>query len=103
MGKRRYNAKARQVVKTNIDNSETNEIKLEFTSNEYGSSDVSNLLVLPSKKRQTKVIADKKEKTRFLSKAQRKKLEKVVEKKKKKENVSILTLCVVIKLSYTYR
>ncbi|KAJ8712729.1 hypothetical protein PYW08_008033 [Mythimna loreyi] len=86
MGKGRYNAKARQVVKTNIDNSQTNEIHLEFATNEYGASDTTNLLALPSKKRDTKVIKEKKEKTRFLSKAQRKRLEKIVEKKKKKEN-----------------
>ncbi|CAH0595090.1 unnamed protein product [Chrysodeixis includens] len=86
MGKSRYNAKARQVVKTNIDNSQTNEIHVEFASNEYGSTDSSNLIALPSKKRESKVVKDKKEKTRFLSKAQRKRLEKIVEKKKKKEN-----------------
>ncbi|CAK1541697.1 unnamed protein product [Leptosia nina] len=86
MGKNRYNAKARQVVKTNVDNTKTNEIKLEFVSNEYGSEDPSNLLALPSKKRQTKVVSEKKERTRFLSKAQRKRLEKILDKKKKKEN-----------------
>lgn len=66
------------------------QIKLEFGATDYGSSDASNLLALPSKKRETKVIKDKKEKTRFLSKAQRKRLEKIVDKKKKKESVSIL-------------
>ncbi|GBP62921.1 Probable ATP-dependent RNA helicase kurz [Eumeta japonica] len=86
-GKRRYNAKARQVVKTTIDNTETNQIKLEFGKTEYGSND---LLALPSKKRNTKVQVEKKEKTRFLSKAQRKRLEKIVEKKKKKENRAAL-------------
>ncbi|KAJ0173159.1 hypothetical protein K1T71_011335 [Dendrolimus kikuchii] len=90
MGKAKYNAKARQVVKTNIDNSQTNEIKLEFDKTEYGTSDASNLLALPSKKRNTKVVTEKKEKTRFLSKAQRKRLEKIVEKKKKKENRAAL-------------
>ncbi|CAH2094004.1 unnamed protein product [Euphydryas editha] len=90
MGKRRYNAKARQVVKTNIDNSQTNEIKLEFETNEYGSTDTSNLLALPSTKRKTKIISDKQEKTKLLSKAQRKRLEKIVDKKKKKENRAAL-------------
>ncbi|XP_028166537.1 probable ATP-dependent RNA helicase kurz [Ostrinia furnacalis] len=90
MGKRGHNAKARQVVKTNIDNTETNEIKVEFAHNEYGTADASNLLVLPSKKRDTKIVSEKKEKTRFLSKAQRKRLEKIVEKKKKKENRAAL-------------
>ncbi|KAJ8711067.1 hypothetical protein PYW07_008309 [Mythimna separata] len=86
MGKGRYNAKARTVVKTVCDNSQTNEIQLEFATNEYGASDATNLLALPSKKRDTKVVKEKVEKTRFLSKAQRKRLEKIVEKKKKKEN-----------------
>nr|XP_026489100.1 probable ATP-dependent RNA helicase kurz [Vanessa tameamea] len=90
MGKNRYNAKARQVVKTNIDNSQTNEIKLEFAADEYGSTDTSNLLALPSTKRKTKVITDKKEKVQFLSKARRKQLEKIVDKKKKKENRAAL-------------
>ncbi|CAH0713613.1 unnamed protein product, partial [Brenthis ino] len=90
MGKKRYNAKARQVVKTNIDDSQTNEIKIDFALNEYGSSDTSNLLALPSKKRSTKIITDKKEKIKLLSKAQRKRLEKIVDKKKKKENRAAL-------------
>ncbi|KPJ04578.1 putative ATP-dependent RNA helicase kurz [Papilio xuthus] len=90
MGKARHNAKARQVVKTNIDNSQTSEIKLEFGKSDYGASDASNLLALPSKKRKTNIIKEKKEKTRFLSKAQRKKLEKIVEKKKKKESRAAL-------------
>ncbi|XP_034827394.1 probable ATP-dependent RNA helicase kurz [Maniola hyperantus] len=90
MGRKRYNAKARKVVKTSIDDSQTNEIKLDIATNEYGSADTSNLLALPSKKRQTKVVTDKKEKTRFLSKAQRKRLEKIVDKKKKKENRTAL-------------
>lgn len=64
------------------------QIKLEFLSNEYGAADSSNLLALPSKKRNTKIISEKQEKTRFLSKARRKQLEKIVDKKKKKENVS---------------
>ncbi|XP_050679614.1 probable ATP-dependent RNA helicase kurz isoform X2 [Leptidea sinapis] len=90
MGKKRYNAKARQVVNTNIDNSRTQEIKLEFAASEYGTKDPSNLLALPSKKRNTKIVLEKTERTRFLSKAQRKRLEKIVEKKKKKANRSTL-------------
>ncbi|KAI5638778.1 oligonucleotide/oligosaccharide-binding (OB)-fold domain-containing protein [Phthorimaea operculella] len=57
MGKRKHNAKARQVVNTSIDNSQINEIKLEFASTEYGSADASNLLALPSKKRETRRAA----------------------------------------------
>lgn len=54
-----------------------------------GKYDESNELVLPSAKRKTKIKDDKLKITRILSKKQRKKLEKVVEIKKKKENVSI--------------
>lgn len=54
---------------------------------EYG-YDQSNALVLPSKKRDTKVKKpEQKQVTRILSKKQRKNLEKIVEKKKKKEGV----------------
>lgn len=53
-----------------------------------GHYDVSNQLVLPSTKRKTKIKNDSKQVTRILSKKQRKHLEKIVEKKKKKENVS---------------
>lgn len=63
------------------------QIKVDFAHSEYGSSGASNPLVLPSKKRNTKIVPEKKEKTRFLSKQQRKRLEKIVDKKKKKENV----------------
>lgn len=47
-----------------------------------------NALVLPSKKRETK-FKKTENVTRILSKKQRKKLEKIVEKKKKKEQVSL--------------
>lgn len=73
------------------------QIKLEFSNNEYGSTDASNLLALPTKKRQTKIVKEKHEKTRILSKQQRKKLEKIVDKRKKKENVNLFKiLCNVI-------
>lgn len=52
-----------------------------------GTYDQSNELVLPSKKRKTKVKDQKAQVTRILSKKQRKRLEKIVEKKKKKEDV----------------
>lgn len=55
---------------------------------EYG-YDQSNALVLPSKKRETKIKKpEQKHVTRILTKKQRKNLEKIVEKKKKKEGVS---------------
>ncbi|KAF5285220.1 hypothetical protein FQR65_LT13335 [Abscondita terminalis] len=84
MGKKKiHNWKSRQIVNPIIDNTETNKIKLDF--NAEGTYDQSNQLVLPSKKRKTKIKSDKTKVTRILSKKQRKKLEKVVEKKKKKE------------------
>lgn len=50
--------------------------------------DASNPLLLPSQKRKTRLKKDAGTVTKILSKKQRKKLEKIVEKKKKKENVS---------------
>ncbi|XP_068902133.1 probable ATP-dependent RNA helicase kurz isoform X2 [Tenebrio molitor] len=84
MVKKRYNWKSRQVVNTIVDDSATKKIQLDLQVE--GHYDRSNELVLPSKKRKTKIKEDKKTVTRILSKKQRKKLEKVVEKKKKKEN-----------------
>lgn len=74
------------------------QIKLDIDGDqtEYGGYDQSNALVLPSKKRDTKVQkAEQKHVTRILSKKQRKNLEKIVDKKKKKEGVSasIRTRC----------
>lgn len=54
-----------------------------------GHYDQNNQIVLPSEKRKTKIKQDKAKVTRILSKKQRKLLEKVVEKKKKKQDVSI--------------
>ncbi|KAJ8980390.1 hypothetical protein NQ317_009384 [Molorchus minor] len=51
-----------------------------------GHYDQSNALALPSKKRKTKIKSDKPKVTRILSKKHRKKLEKIIERKKKKEN-----------------
>lgn len=68
------------------------QIKLDIVdleSTEYGGYDQSNALVLPSEKRNTKIKKDKDSNvTRILSKKQRKNLEKIVDKKKKKEGVS---------------
>lgn len=50
--------------------------------------DAANPLVLPSKKRQTKIKQSNLQVKKLLTKTQRKKLEKIVEKKQKKENVS---------------
>jgi ATP-dependent RNA helicase DHX37/DHR1 len=60
----------------------------EFENDGYKGTTGEDLLVLPSKKRETK-FKKVEGVTRILSKKQRKKLEKIVEKKKKKENVRI--------------
>ncbi|XP_049547349.1 probable ATP-dependent RNA helicase kurz [Anopheles darlingi] len=97
MGKRRFNEKGRRQVETIIDNTETKKIKLDFApaSDEYGGADDANALVLPSKKRATKVKKDTTVVTRILSKKQRKRLEKIVDQKKKKENRSSLIASLV--------
>ncbi|XP_055613616.1 probable ATP-dependent RNA helicase kurz [Uranotaenia lowii] len=92
MGKRRFNEKGRQKVETIIDNSSTKQIKLDFeTADDYcKGTDDANLLVLPSQKRPTKVKRDKTTVTKILSKKQRKRLEKIVDQKRKKEQRSSL-------------
>lgn len=64
------------------------DLQIQLEGHFEGSYDQNNALVLPSKKRKTKVKNDAGKITKILSKKQRKRLEKVVEKKKKKENVS---------------
>ena len=49
--------------------------------------DDSNLLVLPSKKRKTKLNCEKEQTAKKLSKKQRKRLEQVIDRKKKKAKV----------------
>lgn len=108
MGKKRFNEKGRRKNETIIDNSEVKKvshsifhksihfalislpfkIKVELgNEDEYKTNDTANLLVLPSDKRKTK-IKKTTTVTRILSKKQRKHLEKIVDKKKKKEQVS---------------
>lgn len=58
---------------------------------EYGGYDQANAVVLPSKKRETKINEQKATNvTRILSKKKRKELEKIIEKKKKKGDRSSL-------------
>uniref|UniRef100_A0AAG5CZ17 RNA helicase n=1 Tax=Anopheles atroparvus TaxID=41427 RepID=A0AAG5CZ17_ANOAO len=96
MGKRRFNEKGRRQLETVVDDTETKKIKLELgDTQEYGAEDNTNALVLPSKKRATKVKADKTVVTKILSKKQRKRLEKIVDQKKKKENRSNLIASLV--------
>ncbi|CAH0548891.1 unnamed protein product [Brassicogethes aeneus] len=83
MSRKGYNWRARKVVETIIDDSTTKNIDLDIAVK--GSYDASNELVLPSKKRKTKIKKDNIKVTRILSKKQRKKYEKILEKKKKQE------------------
>ena len=61
---------------------------MEVKSTEVSKYDDANPLVLPSAKRKTKIVKEKKSNQRILSKSQRKKLEKIVDVKKKKANVT---------------
>jgi ATP-dependent RNA helicase DHX37/DHR1 len=63
------------------------QVEVEIKSNQVGKYDDANPLILPSTKRKTKIVKDKKSNQRILSKNQRKKLEKIVDVKKKKANV----------------
>ncbi|KAL0267171.1 UNVERIFIED_CONTAM: hypothetical protein PYX00_009519 [Menopon gallinae] len=80
--KKRFNWKARENRKVIIDNTSSSKIKLDF-GDIRGKYDECNQLVLPSEKRPTKKQKEQGT-TKILSKKQRKRLEKVIEKKKKK-------------------
>ncbi|ENN77660.1 hypothetical protein YQE_05954, partial [Dendroctonus ponderosae] len=84
MGKKGFNWRARQVVETIVDDSSTKQIKHNLNVN--GHYDQSNELVLPSTKRKTKTKDNKITVTRILSKKHRKRLEKIVDRKKKQKN-----------------
>uniref|UniRef100_A0A1A9ZLF8 RNA helicase n=1 Tax=Glossina pallidipes TaxID=7398 RepID=A0A1A9ZLF8_GLOPL len=90
MGKKIFNAKARQNSKTIIDNSVLNDVKidLEVLNTNSTSYDEANALVLPSKKRVTQSKQERKQSIKILSKKQRKRLQTIVDKKKKKEERS---------------
>ncbi|CAG7828649.1 unnamed protein product [Allacma fusca] len=84
---RRYNSRARSQGQISIDQTEANKIQVDLKNVDGSKYDDANPLVLPSKKRNTTVkftAGSKKEK--FLSKKQRKKLEKIVERREKKSN-----------------
>ena len=53
--------------------------------------DDSNILALPSKKRESETVVQKTKIPKKLTKKERRKLEKVIEQKEKKAKVSILT------------
>nr|CAD7445397.1 unnamed protein product [Timema bartmani] len=88
--KKGYNWKARQVVQTKVDNSATTKIKIDPRYSSTNKHDESNLLAIPSKKRKTVKVKKVANVTRILSKKQRKHLEKIVDRKKKKENRTAL-------------
>ncbi|XP_017045925.1 probable ATP-dependent RNA helicase kurz [Drosophila ficusphila] len=88
MGKKVHNAKARQNPQTLIDNSAVKKIHIDVEAVAGGSQtgyDEANALVLPSEKRATKIKVDKVQHTKILTKKQRKHLQAIVDKKKKKE------------------
>ncbi|XP_062138311.1 probable ATP-dependent RNA helicase kurz [Drosophila sulfurigaster albostrigata] len=96
MGKKVYNAKARQNPQTIVDNSAVKNIKIETenvlnsgkgkgNANYAAGYDEANALVLPSQKRATKTKIEKHQNVKILSKKQRKHLQSIVDKKKKKE------------------
>jgi len=111
MGKKVHNAKARQNPQTIVDNSAvkkvgypkfqksrtrfsypTNllQIQIDVDAVAGGSQagyDEANALVLPSEKRATKIKVDKVQHVKILTKKQRKHLQAIVDKKKKKEGV----------------
>ncbi|XP_063237576.1 probable ATP-dependent RNA helicase kurz [Bacillus rossius redtenbacheri] len=88
--KKGFNWKARQVVTTEIRETGTDKIELDPEYHDARKTDANNLLVLPSKKRKTKTIKKSNSVIRILSKKQRKELQKVVERKKKKENRALV-------------
>jgi ATP-dependent RNA helicase DHX37/DHR1 len=65
------------------------QIKIDDSFTLRDNYDECNALVIPSEKRRTKTRNDKVTVKRILSKTQRKRLQKIVDKKKKKENVSV--------------
>ncbi|XP_068158591.1 probable ATP-dependent RNA helicase kurz [Drosophila tropicalis] len=85
--KKGFNAKARQNPQTIVDNSAAKSIQIDADS--VGATgagyDEANPLVLPSEKRATKIKVDKRQTVKILSKKQRKHLQSIVDKKKKKE------------------
>ncbi|KAF2354946.1 Helicase-associated domain [Trinorchestia longiramus] len=82
--RKRRNFKARHNVKTIIDTSEQDKIKVDLADKSEGSQyDGSNALVLPGQRRKTKKVREA-EPVKLLSKKQRKRLQKIVDTKKKK-------------------
>ncbi|CAG2255740.1 DHR1 [Mytilus edulis] len=86
MGKRKggFNWKARQQNDTVVDRSGEKKIKLDPEIEASIKDDESNILVLPSEKRKSKTLIQTTKKVKQLSKKERKRLQQVLERKKKK-------------------
>ncbi|CAH0382631.1 unnamed protein product [Bemisia tabaci] len=86
MGKNKkgYNWRARQLIDTKIVSRSKDEVQVSLNT-EKEKFDSCNAFVLPSKKRNTIKKKEPQRTTSILSKAERKRLEKIVDKKKKKE------------------
>ncbi|XP_017870908.1 PREDICTED: probable ATP-dependent RNA helicase kurz [Drosophila arizonae] len=91
MGKTKFNKKARKNPHTIIDNSTAKSIQIEGEDVVQGNEsiptgyDEANALALPSKKRATKIIEKEHKVVKILTKKQRKNLQAIVDKKKKRE------------------
>ena len=91
--KKGYNWRARQIAAGTLDNSETVKLSAKIDLNRTDLNDdqqnvnvdSSNTLALPSKKRKFKAASENQPIGKILSKKKRKHLEKVVDRKKKKE------------------
>ncbi|GBP11987.1 Probable ATP-dependent RNA helicase kurz [Eumeta japonica] len=106
MGKKVYNAKARQNPKTIIDNTALKNLKLELAElgeDNTGGYDDSNALVLPSQKRATKIKVEHKQNVKILTKKQRKRLQAIVDKKKKKEGMEVNQLVRKLRRTFPYK
>ncbi|KAK3084248.1 hypothetical protein FSP39_010668 [Pinctada imbricata] len=86
MGKRKhgFNWKSRQQNDTVVDRSEEKKIKLDLGDDGKSTTDDSNVLALPSEKRQTKVKVTEDKPVKKLTKKERKRLQKIIEQKEKK-------------------
>lgn len=89
--RKRRNFKARHNIKTRIDENEQKKIKVDLDQDggQTTQFDKSNTLVLPSKKRFTKKILDA-EPVRLLSKKHKKRLQKIVDTKRKKADRGVI-------------
>ncbi|KAK7794474.1 hypothetical protein R5R35_004698 [Gryllus longicercus] len=87
MGKHKkgFNWKSRQVVETTIDDSKSKKLVVDIQGLRSDTYDDCNALVIPSEKRKTKKKVQNDVPQKILSKKQRKRLQQIVDRKKKKE------------------